>query len=62
MDKDLNSVNYIYIYNTEHESRNRIASLNNQGDTTRIDEVVLTELQHMLHQVSPYAMSKTYKI
>ena len=47
---------YIYIYNTEHESRNRIASLNNQGNTTTIDEVLLTELQYMLHQVNPYAM------
>ena len=56
MDKDLNSVNYINIYDTEHESHNRIASLNNQGNTTSIDEVVLTELQHMLHQVNPYAM------
>ena len=45
----------LYIYDTDHESQNRIAILNRQRNSGGMDEDVIMELQVMIHQFNPYA-------
>lgn len=44
----------LYIYDTEHEPQNRIATLDSQRSHGRINEELLIDLQHMLDQFNLY--------
>ncbi|XP_028058329.1 uncharacterized protein LOC114262174 [Camellia sinensis] len=44
----------LYIYDTEHEIRNRMDAMNRCGGTSRIDTSTLEGLQSMLNVINPY--------
>lgn len=44
----------LYIYDTEHEVRNRISILSGNKNTSKIDENIVKGLQYMLDTFNPY--------